>query len=42
MEPAPMDDTVVALDDLVKQTDEHLAKTDETYSAEFANNDLIL
>jgi hypothetical protein len=32
-----MEDNVVGLSDLVKQITEHLAETDETYRAEFAN-----
>jgi hypothetical protein len=32
-----MEDTVIGLDDLVRQIGEHLAETSETYRAEFAN-----
>lgn len=32
-----MDDTVIGLDDLIKQIGEHLAETDPAYRAEFAN-----
>jgi hypothetical protein len=32
-----MEDTVIGLDDLVKQIGEHLAETDETYRAVFAD-----